>query len=170
MSKNIHPTAIIENGANIHPSVKIGPYSIINKNVSIDENTIIGSHVIIDGVTSIGKNNNIFSHKPFFISDDLEMRGLSDLFKDESRLNIFHKVISSGCDMTIITTMQNQKLIEDKKSYYFYIKELIEPLGKSGKLQISDINIPCSDDISYNIGDFHIYKNALKYLDNISLN
>jgi len=62
MSKNIHPTAIIENGANIHPSVKIGPYSIINKNVSIDENTIIGSHVVIDGVTSIGKNNNIFSH------------------------------------------------------------------------------------------------------------
>ena len=62
MSKNIHPTAIIENGANIHPSVKVGPYSIINKNVSIDENTIIGSHVVIDGVTSIGKNNNIFSH------------------------------------------------------------------------------------------------------------
>ena len=62
MSKNIHPTAIIENGANIHPSVKIGPYSIINKNVSIDENTTIGSHVVIDGVTSIGKNNNIFSH------------------------------------------------------------------------------------------------------------
>ena len=62
MSNNIHPTAIIENGANIHPSVKIGAYSIINKNVSIDENTIIGSHVVIDGITSIGKNNNIFSH------------------------------------------------------------------------------------------------------------
>ena len=62
MSNNIHPTAIIENGANIHPSVKIGAYSIINKNVSIGENTIIGSHVVIDGVTSIGKNNNIFSH------------------------------------------------------------------------------------------------------------
>jgi UDP-N-acetylglucosamine acyltransferase len=62
MSKYIHPTAIIEDGANIHSSVKIGPYSIINKNVSIDENTIIGSHVVIDGVTSIGKNNHIFSH------------------------------------------------------------------------------------------------------------
>ena len=62
MSKNIHPTAIIEDGANIHPSVNIGPYSIINKNVSIDENTTIGSHVVIDGITTIGKNNNIFSH------------------------------------------------------------------------------------------------------------
>ena len=62
MSKNIHPTVIIEDGAKIHPSVKIGPYSIINNNVSIDENTIIGSHVVIDGITSIGKNNYIFSH------------------------------------------------------------------------------------------------------------
>lgn len=62
MSKNIHPTVIIEDGAKIHPSVKIGPYSIINNNVSIDENTTIGSHVVIDGITSIGKNNYIFSH------------------------------------------------------------------------------------------------------------
>jgi len=62
MSKNIHPTAIIEDGANIHPTVKIGPYSIINKNVSIDKNTIIGSHVVIEGITTIGKNNKIFSH------------------------------------------------------------------------------------------------------------
>ena len=62
MSKNIHPTAIIEDGAKIHPSVKIGPYSIINKNVSIAENTTVGSHVVIDGTTLIGKNNCIFSH------------------------------------------------------------------------------------------------------------
>ncbi|NCW63804.1 MAG: acyl-ACP--UDP-N-acetylglucosamine O-acyltransferase [Betaproteobacteria bacterium] len=62
MSKNIHSTAIIEDGADIHSSVKIGPYSIIKKNVSIGENTIIGSHVVIDGVTTIGKNNHIFSH------------------------------------------------------------------------------------------------------------
>jgi len=60
MSKNIHSTTIIEDGADIHPSVKIGPYSIIKKNVSIGENTIIGSHVVIDGVTTIGKNNHIF--------------------------------------------------------------------------------------------------------------
>ena len=62
MTKNIHSTAIIEDGADIHTSVKIGPYSIIKKNVSIGENTIIGSHVVIDGVTTIGKNNHIFSH------------------------------------------------------------------------------------------------------------
>ncbi len=150
--------------------------NIHNKiNIPIMTGHIIYPKVSEQPVTSSSKwlqeiSNNLFSYKPFFISDDLEMKGLSDHFKDESRLNIFHKVISSGCDMTIITTMQNQKLIEDKKSYYFYQKEFIEPLCKSDKFQISDINIPCSDDISYNIGDFNVYKNALKYLDNMSLN
>ena len=144
-------------------------------NIPIMTGHIIYPKVSDQPVTSSSKwlhviSNDIFSEKPFFISDDLEMKGIYDLFKNECRLNILHKVLSSGCDMSIITTMQNQQLIEDKKSYYFYQKEFIEPLGKSGKYQISDINIPCSDDISYNIGDSHVYKNALKYLDNISLN
>ena len=38
------------------------------------------------------------------------MKGISDLFKNESRLNIFKKVLSSGCDMSIITTMQNPEI------------------------------------------------------------
>ncbi len=144
-------------------------------NIPIMTGHIIYPKVSDQPVTSSSKwlhviSNDIFSKKPFFISDDLEMKGIYDVFKNECRLNILHKVLSSGCDMSIITTMQNQQLIEDKKSYYFYQKEFIEPLGKSGKYQISDINIPCSDDISYNIGDSHVYKNALKYLDNISLN
>lgn len=150
---------------NIHSKIKI----------PIMTGHIIYPKVSDQPVTSSTKwlrviSNNIFSQKPFFISDDLEMKGISDLFKNETRLNIFKKVLSSGCDMSIITTMQNQKLIEDKKSYHFYQKEFIEPLGKSGNYEISDINIPCSDDISYNIGDFDVYKNAIKYLDNICLN
>ncbi len=143
-------------------------------NIPIMTSHIIYPKVSEQPVTSSSKwlqeiSNNIFSQKPFFISDDLEMKGISDHFKNESRLNIFKKVLSSGCDMSIITTMQNQKLIEEKKSYHFYQKEFIEPLGKSGNYEISDINIPCSDDISYNIGDFDVYKNAIKYLDNITL-
>ena len=35
--------------------------------------------------------------------------------------------------MSIITTMQNQQLIEDKKAITFIKKNFIEPLGKSGK-------------------------------------
>ena len=58
----IHPTAIIEPGANISDNVEIGAYSIVGKNVSIGIGTRVGSHSLITGKTSIGKNNNIFHH------------------------------------------------------------------------------------------------------------
>ena len=56
----IHPTAIIESGAQLHVSVQVGAYSIINAQVSIDEGSIIGPHVVINGRTTIGKFNKIY--------------------------------------------------------------------------------------------------------------
>jgi UDP-N-acetylglucosamine acyltransferase len=56
----IHPTAIVEGGAQIHPSVQIGPYCTVGSHVKIGAGTQIGSHVVIDGRTEIGENNRIF--------------------------------------------------------------------------------------------------------------
>jgi UDP-3-O-[3-hydroxymyristoyl] glucosamine N-acyltransferase len=44
---NIHPTAIIDSHAQIHPSSKISPFTIIKGKVKINRNCIIGSHVTI---------------------------------------------------------------------------------------------------------------------------
>ncbi|WP_028358076.1 acyl-ACP--UDP-N-acetylglucosamine O-acyltransferase [Brackiella oedipodis] len=55
--QNIHETAIIHEGAKLHPSVKVGAYSIIYPDVTIDEGTVVGEHCVISGITSIGKNN-----------------------------------------------------------------------------------------------------------------
>ena len=41
---NIHPTAIVSEGARIAQNVVVGPYSIVHKNVMIEEGTVIGSH------------------------------------------------------------------------------------------------------------------------------
>lgn len=60
MSANIHPTAIVEDGARLGANVRIGPYSIIGPNVEIGDNTEIGPHVIIRGHTRIGRDNRIF--------------------------------------------------------------------------------------------------------------
>lgn len=60
MSANIHPTAIIQEGAKLHPSVNVGPYSIIGSNVSIGAGTRIGPHCVIEGRTTIGIDNHIF--------------------------------------------------------------------------------------------------------------
>ena len=53
----IHPTAIVEPGAEIHASAEIGAYSIIGPNVVIGARTRVGPHVVIDGKTSIGEDN-----------------------------------------------------------------------------------------------------------------
>ncbi len=54
-----HETAIVADGARIHPSVKIGPYTIIGPKVTIGENTTISSHCHIEGETVIGPGNVI---------------------------------------------------------------------------------------------------------------
>ena len=56
----IHPTAIIDESADIAPGVSIGPYSVIGADVVIGEGTWIGPHVVINGPTRIGRNNRIF--------------------------------------------------------------------------------------------------------------
>jgi len=57
---NIHPTAIIEPGAQIGKNVTIEPYAIVKCNVTIGNNVIIKSHAYIDGFTTIGDGTIIY--------------------------------------------------------------------------------------------------------------
>jgi len=56
----IHPTAIIEPGAQLGENVKVGPYSYIGNDVVIGDNTIIESHVVVKGPSTIGKGNHFY--------------------------------------------------------------------------------------------------------------
>jgi len=56
----IHPTAVIDSKAEIHPSVVIGPYAVIDAKVKIGEGCRIGPHVYITGHTTIGKGNKFY--------------------------------------------------------------------------------------------------------------
>lgn len=73
---NIHPTAMVEEGALIHESVTIGPYAIIGKDVKIGKGTSIGPFTVIDGDTSIGENNKIFQSVSIgVVPQDLKFHG-----------------------------------------------------------------------------------------------
>ena len=61
MSVNIHPTAVIETGAELGTDVSIGAYSVIGKNVKIGDGSRISSQVVIEGHTELGVNNQVFS-------------------------------------------------------------------------------------------------------------
>jgi UDP-N-acetylglucosamine acyltransferase len=57
---DIHPTAIIERGAELDTGVKVGPYAVIGAGVRIGAGTIIGAHAVVKGPATIGRDNRIF--------------------------------------------------------------------------------------------------------------
>jgi UDP-N-acetylglucosamine acyltransferase len=56
----VHPTAIIDKGAQLDASVTVGPYTVIGPNVKIGAGTTVGPHCVIEGHTTIGFDNRIF--------------------------------------------------------------------------------------------------------------
>jgi UDP-N-acetylglucosamine acyltransferase len=62
MTANIHPTAIVEHGAELAPDVEIGPYSIIGSGVCLGAGVRLHSHVVISGRTQIGQGTVIYPH------------------------------------------------------------------------------------------------------------
>ena len=57
---NVHPTAIVEDGAKISNSCKIGPYCCIGSEVTLDKNVSLVSHVVVSGKTFIGRGTKIW--------------------------------------------------------------------------------------------------------------
>jgi UDP-N-acetylglucosamine acyltransferase len=55
----VHPTAIVEAGAQLSPDVEVGAYSVVGANVAIGSGTHIGPHTVVQGHTRIGRNNRI---------------------------------------------------------------------------------------------------------------
>jgi UDP-N-acetylglucosamine acyltransferase len=55
----IHPTALIEPGAQIGAEVEVGPYSVIGAGAIIGERCWIQSHVVIEGSVKMGVENFI---------------------------------------------------------------------------------------------------------------
>lgn len=73
---NIHPTAIVEDGAILEDGVTVEAFAYIAKDVKIGANTVVGKHSVIEGYTTIGKNNTIFSHAVIgSIPQDLKFKG-----------------------------------------------------------------------------------------------
>lgn len=56
----IHPTAIVEPGAELDSTASIGAYSIVREHVRIGAGTSIGPHCVIEGRTTIGRDNRVF--------------------------------------------------------------------------------------------------------------
>ncbi|EPX79023.1 acyl-ACP--UDP-N-acetylglucosamine O-acyltransferase [Litoreibacter arenae] len=83
MSAAIHPTAIVEEGAQIADGVTVGPFCTVGAEVSLAKGVVLKSHVVVTGKTSIGEDTVVF---PFAvigeIPQDLKFDG------EETRLEV----------------------------------------------------------------------------------
>ncbi|MCU1331974.1 MAG: acyl-[acyl-carrier-protein]--UDP-N-acetylglucosamine O-acyltransferase [Candidatus Angelobacter sp.] len=85
----IHPTALIDSRAQVHPTCTIGPFCIVGPGVELGEHCELISHVVIHGPAKIGAHNRFF---PFCAiggePQDLSYKG------EETRLEIgSHNVV-----------------------------------------------------------------------------
>ncbi len=72
----IHPTAIIEEGAEIGAKVEVGAFTTIGKDVKIGARTKVHSHVVINGITEIGEDNQIYQFASVGeVNQDLKYQG-----------------------------------------------------------------------------------------------
>ena len=73
---SIHPSAVIEDGAQIDPSASIGPFCVVGPKVVIHADVVLKSHAIVTGLTEVGAGTVIF---PFAvigeIPQDLKFKG-----------------------------------------------------------------------------------------------
>ena len=58
---SIHPTALVEDGANLAKNVVVGPFCYVGPNVTLDQGVKRGSHVVVGGDTHIGAETEVFS-------------------------------------------------------------------------------------------------------------
>ena len=72
----IHPTAVIDPGAELGKDVTVGPFAVIGPKVTIGEGSSIGSHAVVESHVRMGKGNRIHSFASVgAIPQDLKFKG-----------------------------------------------------------------------------------------------
>jgi UDP-N-acetylglucosamine acyltransferase len=73
---NVHPTAIVDARAKVHPSCLIGPYCVIGAEVELGEDCQLISHIVIEGPSKIGAKNRFYPFSSIGMApQDLSYKG-----------------------------------------------------------------------------------------------
>ncbi len=62
MTHDIHPTAIVEDGARIGAGVQVGAYAVIGRDVVLGDGVTVHAHASVSGHTEVGAGTRIFSY------------------------------------------------------------------------------------------------------------
>lgn len=113
VNRNIHPTAIIEEGAKIGKDVVIEPYAIIKKHVTLHDRVTIKSHAYIDGHTTIGEGTVVYPSASIGTKpQDLKYRGEKTFVSIGKNCEIREFVtINSSCQENSVVEVGDNCLI-----------------------------------------------------------
>ncbi len=109
----IHPTAIVERGAQIGENVVIGPYAIVHSNVILEDDVVIKAHVYLDGNTTIGKGTVIWPGAVLGTkTQDLKFKGEKTFVEVGAGCEIREYVtINASCGEGTVVRIGNKCLI-----------------------------------------------------------
>ncbi len=97
---DIHPSAIIEDGAQIGQDCVVGPFCHIGSGVKLGDRVELKSHVVVTGETSIGDETSIFNFSVIGeIPQDLKFKGENTRLEIGQRNRIReHVTINTGTE------------------------------------------------------------------------
>ena len=96
----LHPSALVEDGAQLAADVEIGPYCVVGGEVQLGEGVVLHSHVVVAGSTRIGPRTQVFpfaslGHRP----QDLKYGGeASDLVIGADNMIREHVTMNPGTE------------------------------------------------------------------------
>jgi len=110
---DIHPTAIVEEGAELGDGVTIEPYAMVKKNVILHDKVTIKSHAYIDGFTTIGEGSTVYPGACIGTkTQDLKFRGEKTFVKVGKNCEIREYVtINSSCQENSVVEVGDNCLI-----------------------------------------------------------
>ena len=109
-------------------------------------------------------SQNIFTSKPMFVSDDLEMYAAKSTVDTASNRVIL--ALDAGCNMIIATTMQQKNIISNKESYLFFLENYLTEEISEYYHKNHDRIKPILNDFITNRSD-NLYKNSLRLIKDI---
>ncbi len=113
MAAQIHPTAIIEPGAQLGADVQVGAYSYVGPKAVIGDRCILHHHANVEGLTTVGKECEIY---PFTCigtkTHDLKYAGGEPGLRVGDR-NVFREYVSVHCATKIneFTVLGNDNVL-----------------------------------------------------------
>ena len=94
MALKIHPTAIVDLGAQLGADVEIGPFAYIGGTVQLGDGTRIHHHASVEGRTVMGKNCEVFPYANIGAkTQDLKFKGGNPGTRIGDR-NVFREYVS----------------------------------------------------------------------------